>query len=416
MELPEIVNEEEWERANDDAARQGEGGDPGARRARRRAPAPADGRDLAPTTSSTGRTGGCGCPTCSRAGRSCSLYHFWHPPEGEPCGGCSMFTDQVSRARAPATPATPPSLSSRPRRSRRSRRSSERMGWELPWYTAVGDEFQTDARDDRVLQARRLRPRRRPRLPHLRDPRPRRRGARQRLDLPRPDAVRAPGGVGGHAGGPPAGAAVSAGGVTTTSTRPPRRGPILSPPMSAPSRSRSCWRWRRPPGRPCGSPCAPAGRPQTTFFIFFFFFLNLLNQPAGEALGDPVEEAARPCAARSYSSGGRARAGSKRISVRPSPRSVRTTVTSACLLVRTVGDREDEPLWLARPPGTRPSSGSRAARAGEHRRPPFAAPPTSIETVVERAPRNRCRRTSRRRARARSTRARRARAALRRRG
>ena len=30
--------------------------------------------------------------------------------------------------------------------------------------------------------------------------RPRRRGARERLDLPRPDAVRAPGGVGGHAG------------------------------------------------------------------------------------------------------------------------------------------------------------------------------------------------------------------------
>jgi len=24
------------------------------------------------------------------------LYHFWFPEDGEPCGGCSMFTDQVT--------------------------------------------------------------------------------------------------------------------------------------------------------------------------------------------------------------------------------------------------------------------------------------------------------------------------------
>src|SRR5688500_5680251 len=24
------------------------------------------------------------------------VYHFWLPPGGRPCGGCSMFTDQVS--------------------------------------------------------------------------------------------------------------------------------------------------------------------------------------------------------------------------------------------------------------------------------------------------------------------------------
>ena len=23
------------------------------------------------------------------------LYHFWFPPEGDPCGGCSMFTEQI---------------------------------------------------------------------------------------------------------------------------------------------------------------------------------------------------------------------------------------------------------------------------------------------------------------------------------
>src|SRR6185312_10018076 len=63
-------------------------------------------------------------------------------------------------------------------------------------------------RDQRVLRAQRLPARRRPRLLDLRDPQSRRRGARQRLDVPRPDAVRASGDVGGLARGLPADAAV----------------------------------------------------------------------------------------------------------------------------------------------------------------------------------------------------------------
>ena len=140
--------------------------------------------------------------------RQLLLYHFWFPPDGEPCGGCSMFTDQVSplahlqRARHLVRARL-----DRARRPR-SQRFKRRMGWELPWYTVVGDGVPAGARDHRVLLARRLPARRRPRLPHLRDHRPRRRGARQRLDLPRPDAARPPGGVGGHAARPPADAAV----------------------------------------------------------------------------------------------------------------------------------------------------------------------------------------------------------------
>ena len=28
--------------------------------------------------------------------RQLLVYHFWFPEDGEPCGGCTMFSDQVS--------------------------------------------------------------------------------------------------------------------------------------------------------------------------------------------------------------------------------------------------------------------------------------------------------------------------------
>jgi predicted dithiol-disulfide oxidoreductase (DUF899 family) len=73
--------------------------------------------------------------------RQLILYHFWFPAGGTPCGGCSMFADQVSplahmHARdtslALVSRATQPELEAYKRR----------LGWELPWYTVVGDEFQ----------------------------------------------------------------------------------------------------------------------------------------------------------------------------------------------------------------------------------------------------------------------------------
>ena len=93
------------------------------------------------------------------------------------------------------------------------------MGWALPWYTAVGDEFQERCGTREYFALAGLPARRRPCLPHLRDAQPRRRGARQRVDVPRPDAARPPGGVGGHAARPPAGPALPVVAATTTSTR-----------------------------------------------------------------------------------------------------------------------------------------------------------------------------------------------------
>jgi predicted dithiol-disulfide oxidoreductase (DUF899 family) len=73
--------------------------------------------------------------------RQLILYHFWFPAGGPPCGGCSMFSDQVSplahmHARdtsfALVSPASQPELEAFKRR----------MGWEMPWYTVIGDDFQ----------------------------------------------------------------------------------------------------------------------------------------------------------------------------------------------------------------------------------------------------------------------------------
>ena len=113
-------------------------------------------------------------------------------------------------ARSPTcTRATPLLRSSRPPRRSEIEAYKQRMGWDDP--VVHGRRRPSSRRrcgTTRVLRARRLPARRRPRLPHLRDAQPRRRGARQRLDLPRPDAARPPGGVGGLAARATADAAV----------------------------------------------------------------------------------------------------------------------------------------------------------------------------------------------------------------
>ena len=58
-------------------------------------------------------------------------------------------------------------------------------------------------RRGRVARHERVHPRRRPRVPHLLHQQPRRRGDGEHLELPRHDCARAPGGVGGLAGGLP---------------------------------------------------------------------------------------------------------------------------------------------------------------------------------------------------------------------
>ena len=69
------------------------------------------------------------------------LYHFWFPEDGEPCTGCSMFTDQVSELAHLHARDTSLALVSRAPQDRIAP-YRERMGWQVPWYTVVGDAFQ----------------------------------------------------------------------------------------------------------------------------------------------------------------------------------------------------------------------------------------------------------------------------------
>ena len=73
--------------------------------------------------------------------RQLLLYHFWFPEDGEPCTGCSMFTDQVSELAHLHARDTSLALVSRAPQDRIAP-YRDRMGWQVPWYTVVGDAFQ----------------------------------------------------------------------------------------------------------------------------------------------------------------------------------------------------------------------------------------------------------------------------------
>jgi predicted dithiol-disulfide oxidoreductase (DUF899 family) len=69
------------------------------------------------------------------------VYHFWFPPDGDPCGGCSMFADQVSHlAHLNARDVSFALVSRAPQEQIEKFKS--RMGWSIPWYTVVGEDFQ----------------------------------------------------------------------------------------------------------------------------------------------------------------------------------------------------------------------------------------------------------------------------------
>ena len=60
------------------------------------------------------------------------LYHFWFPEDGEPCTGCSMFTDQVSELAHLHARDTSLALVSRAPQDRIAP-YRDRMGWQVPW-------------------------------------------------------------------------------------------------------------------------------------------------------------------------------------------------------------------------------------------------------------------------------------------
>lgn len=89
-----------------------------------------------------GPAGRVGLPDLFEGRPQLLLYHFWHPPDGKPCAGCSMFTDQVGHlAHLNARDTTFALVSRAPQPQIESFR--RRMGWTMPWYTAIGEEFQT---------------------------------------------------------------------------------------------------------------------------------------------------------------------------------------------------------------------------------------------------------------------------------
>ena len=140
MQLPPIVSEEEWQRSHEAlVAKEKE-----ATRARdalaaerRRQPM----MELSADYAFEGPDGTVTLADLFQGRPQLILYHFWFPQDGDPCAGCSMFADQISElahlnARdvsfALVSPAPQPEIE----------RFKRRMGWSIPWYTTIGEDFQ----------------------------------------------------------------------------------------------------------------------------------------------------------------------------------------------------------------------------------------------------------------------------------
>lgn len=140
MELPPVVNEEEWQRAHE-ALLAKEKEATHARDAlaaqRRRQPMTEFSADYA----FEGPEGEVGFVDLFEGRRQLLVYHFWFPPGGKPCGGCSMFTDQVSPLAHLNARETSFALVSRASQAEIGA-FKRRMGWAIPWYTVLGEDFQ----------------------------------------------------------------------------------------------------------------------------------------------------------------------------------------------------------------------------------------------------------------------------------
>ena len=111
------------------------------------------------------------------------------------CRGCSMGADQVSHlAHLNARDTTLAYASRAPQAD--ITRLKARMGWRMPWYT-ITDSFDADFGVDEWHGHNVFFRDGEQDLPHLFHQQPRRRGDGHGLELPRRDAARAPGTVGG---------------------------------------------------------------------------------------------------------------------------------------------------------------------------------------------------------------------------
>ena len=140
MELPPIVSEEEWQRSHETLLEK-------EKQATRARDALAAGRRRQPMMEFSadhafeGPDGVVKLADLFQGRRQLILYHFWFPPDGEPCRGCSMFADQVSPLAHINARDTSFALVSRAPQPQ-IERFKRRMGWEIPWYTVIGDDFQ----------------------------------------------------------------------------------------------------------------------------------------------------------------------------------------------------------------------------------------------------------------------------------
>jgi predicted dithiol-disulfide oxidoreductase (DUF899 family) len=140
MELPPTVSEEEWQRSHESLlAKEKE-----ATRARdtlaaerRRQPMV----EMSADFEFQGPEGTVRLPDIFEGRSQLVLYHFWFPPDGDPCGGCSMFADQIGHlAHINARDTTVALVSRAPQAQIEA--FKRRMGWSIPWYTVVGEGFQ----------------------------------------------------------------------------------------------------------------------------------------------------------------------------------------------------------------------------------------------------------------------------------
>jgi predicted dithiol-disulfide oxidoreductase (DUF899 family) len=140
MELPAIVSEQEWQEQQD-ALRAKE-----KQATRERDALAAERRRLPMTEISSeyefeGPDGVVRLPDLFEGRPQLILYHFWFPVDGEPCGGCTMFADQIGHlAHINARDTTVALVSTAPQDQIAAYK--ERMGWSVPWYTVVGPDFQ----------------------------------------------------------------------------------------------------------------------------------------------------------------------------------------------------------------------------------------------------------------------------------
>lgn len=133
--LPEIVSETEWRAAHEELLAK----EKAATRARDALAAERRRQPMTPFEAGFAFEGPDG-PTDLLGlfeGRSqLIVYHFWFPEDGEPCGGCTMFSDQVAPlAHLHARDVSFALVSRAPQD--RINAYKQRMRWELPWYTGT---------------------------------------------------------------------------------------------------------------------------------------------------------------------------------------------------------------------------------------------------------------------------------------